>query len=61
MIFGKLETPSLSILRDRLDFKKFDSKLKISEVVGNVKQLHLEQDSHGAIFQAANWARSLSR
>jgi hypothetical protein len=55
MSFGHLETPSLADLRSRV--REIDApkgKLKISEVVGDVQQLHQVHENAGALFQVAS-------
>ena len=52
---GKLETPSLGELRDRVqsgEFKK--GKLTVREVVGDVQDLHTELSNARALFQVAS-------
>ena len=56
MVCGRLETPSLEDLR-RLALKSSSSRqgvLNVREVVGDVRQLHLEESAAGALFQVAS-------
>ena len=49
--FGKLEVPTLAELRS-LDLESYDSKIRIEEIVRNVRNLHKERKN--ATFQAAS-------
>jgi hypothetical protein len=54
-ICGKLETPSLGELRERvhtIDYKR--DKSAVSEVVADVQQLHANQSNAGSLFQVAS-------
>ncbi|BDD06717.1 hypothetical protein [Aureibacter tunicatorum] len=51
---GKLEIPALEALRKRVDLKVFAGKLKLSQVVANVQELHCDLENEGALFQAAS-------
>lgn len=51
---GKLSTPSLEELRTIVDIKKYESKIKISELVDDVIQLHCYKENNGALFQVAS-------
>jgi len=54
--FGRLETPSLEEFRKQMiDLKAtHQGKLKVSEIVGNVQNLHKAEENAGALFQAAS-------
>lgn len=52
---GRLETPSLAVLRSRVQREDPPKgKLRVSEVVGDVQKIHLEQANAGAFFQVAS-------
>ncbi|HEY9115913.1 MAG TPA: hypothetical protein VIN10_14535 [Bacteroidales bacterium] len=52
---GTLEIPSLSSLKQKApDLQGFSNKIKVSEVVGNVQNLHQDPDNAGAVFQVAS-------
>lgn len=52
---GILEVPTLSELRDAApDLGQFNGKIQVSEVVGNVQDLHAKIENEGALFQAAS-------
>jgi hypothetical protein len=53
-VFGKLETPTLAELRQRIDLSSYAAKISVEERVGNVQLIHQEPSNHGAIFQAAS-------
>lgn len=54
-VFGKLEVPTLEGLRNQEPLRKqYKSKIKVSEVVGNIQTFHQEKDNNGAFFQAAS-------
>ncbi|MEO2019062.1 MAG: hypothetical protein ABGZ53_32355, partial [Fuerstiella sp.] len=53
--YGHLETPALTDFRSRVrevDIPK--GTLKLSEVVGDVQQIHLAPENAGALFQVAS-------
>lgn len=53
--FGDLEVPTLNELRDRsTSLNLYNNKLQISEVVGNVQNLHCDKENEKALFQAAS-------
>ncbi|MCW1970136.1 MAG: hypothetical protein KIH69_018655 [Anaerolineae bacterium] len=53
--FGRLETPSLGELRQRVQNRpQPKGLLKIHEVVANVQQLHTAAENTGAFFQVAS-------
>lgn len=52
--FGKLEIPSLEELRNEINPDAYNSKIQISEIVGDVQSLHLEPENNGAFFQVAS-------
>jgi hypothetical protein len=52
--YGNLETPSLGDLRKLINLDDYNSKIKVSQVVGNVQTLHCEEENNGALFQAAS-------
>ena len=52
---GKLEVPTLSELRERNVLKKSgERKIKVSEVIGDVKEMHANPENKFAVFQAAS-------
>ncbi len=52
---GKLTTPSLANLRtDLTKYKNGQSRLKLKEIVGDVQQMHQDEENAGALFQAAS-------
>jgi hypothetical protein len=52
---GSLETPTLSELRQRLPKNPAESsKIKFSQISGNVQQLHKDSINKNAVFQAAS-------
>ncbi|TWT75054.1 hypothetical protein [Allorhodopirellula solitaria] len=53
--FGRLETPRLSELRDRVSKLTTEPICStIQEVVADVRRLHADQDNAGAVFQVAS-------
>lgn len=53
--YGELITPSLEELRDfSASLNDFKAKIKLSEVVGNVQNLHCVEENNGAFFQAGS-------
>jgi hypothetical protein len=55
MACGHLETPALADLRSRsLEVDAPKGRLKLSEVVGDVQQLHQAPENAGALFQVAS-------
>jgi hypothetical protein len=55
MHWGRLENPSLEELRGRVPQEKFgESRLKLSEVVADVQQLHIDRANENALFQVAS-------
>ena len=54
-IFGKLETPSLEELRSESSIiEKYRSKIKVSEVVGNIQTFHKEVSNINSVIQVAS-------
>ena len=52
---GKLEVPTLSELRERNVLRKSgERKIKVSEVIGDVKEMHANPENKFAVFQAAS-------
>lgn len=52
---GKLETPGLAELRERVTSGNYKSgRISLREVVGSVQDLHLDEPNAGALFQAAS-------
>lgn len=55
MTYGRLETPSLAELRERVRASKYEiGKLSLREIVANVQSLHIDQSNVGALFQVAS-------
>jgi hypothetical protein len=54
LVFGEFEVPSLEDLRRRTEGMSLQGTLRISEVTGDVKNLHQDPENHGALFQAAS-------
>lgn len=53
--YGRLEISTLKELkRSAPPIDIFNQSIKISEVVGNIQQLHQENENQGALFQAAS-------
>lgn len=52
--FGELEIVSLEKLREKLIQHKTKQKIKISEIVADVQELHCELNNKNALFQAAS-------
>lgn len=53
--FGRLETPSLAELRDRVQaITPHEGKLTVKEVVADVQDLHADPANKGALFQVAS-------
>ncbi|WP_220459111.1 hypothetical protein [Gelidibacter maritimus] len=54
-VFGSLETPSLEELRNESDLiNKYNSEIKISEIVGNIQNIHQEASNKNALIQVAS-------
>jgi len=52
---GRLETPSLGNLRQRLLSSEYQSgKISVREVIGNVQHLHADSSNAGSLFQVAS-------
>lgn len=52
---GQLEIPSLSDLKENSTlFEKYKGAIKLSEVIGNVRDFHKNSENAGALFQAAS-------
>jgi len=52
--FGELELISLSELRKNVIQNKTDKKIQVSEIVGDVQDLHCDLENENALFQAAS-------
>lgn len=53
--FGTLEIPTLSELKEKApDLSQYQDKIQISEVVGDVQELHCKPENTNALFQAAS-------
>lgn len=53
--WGRLETPSLSELRERVqNVKAASGRMSVREVVANVQDLHSNRENAGALFQVAS-------
>lgn len=53
-IAGKLETPSLAELRQRIKPIDETGKLKLQEIIADVQTLHVDPGNAGALFQVAS-------
>jgi hypothetical protein len=54
-IFGQLEMPSLGELKlEGAQPDTYDSKVRVSEEVGNIQAFHGDEENQGAMFQAAS-------
>ena len=54
-IYGELEIPSLEELRSQSHkLENYHSKIKISEVVGNIQTFHIEKSNNKSIIQVAS-------
>ncbi len=54
-VYGKLETPSLKELRERLNAARLPSgKLTVREIVAGAQELHADPSNAGALFQVAS-------
>lgn len=54
-VFGKLEIPSLEELRNQSDsLEKYHSKIKISETVGNIQNIHQDDTNKNSLIQVAS-------
>ena len=50
--YGKLETPSLAELKERIhDDQTTSGKLSLHEVVADVQRLHIDKSNTGSLFQ----------
>ncbi|PZD73814.1 hypothetical protein C1752_01860 [Acaryochloris thomasi RCC1774] len=55
MTCGRLETPTLSDLRAQVSrHRSVSGQLKLHEIVGDAKQLHIDVANAGALFQVAS-------
>lgn len=53
--FGKLETPSLAELRNRVHFSGYmKGKSSIREIVADVQSMHIKESNAGSLFQVAS-------
>ena len=52
--YGTLEIPKLEDLRIITSKTKYNSKIKISELVGDIQDIHKDYSNKGALFQAAS-------
>ena len=52
--FGKLEVPSLTDLRRKINLRDFKGQISLSETVANVGELHRSPENNRAVFQAAS-------
>lgn len=54
-IYGKFEIPSLAELREELrDLKYEESQIQLSEVVADVRQIHMDKENNRALVQVAS-------
>jgi len=54
MVCGRLETPSLAELRERVGSRARGGQLSVREVVANVQELHADMSNAGSLFQVAS-------
>jgi hypothetical protein len=55
MVYGRLETPSLAELRERVRTINYkEGKISLREIVANVQNLHIDQINSNALFQVAS-------
>ena len=54
-VFGKLEIPSLEELRNQINLtEKYHSKIKVSEVIGNIQAFHKDINNNNSLIQVAS-------
>lgn len=54
-LYGKFEIPSLAELREELrDLKYEESQIQLSEVVADVRQIHMDKENNRALVQVAS-------
>lgn len=54
-LYGKFEIPSLAELREELrDLKYEESQIQLSEVVADVRQIHMDKENNHALVQVAS-------
>ncbi len=53
-IYGRLEIPSLENLRRQIKIEKYHSKIKVSEVVGNIQAFHKDVSNNNSVIQVAS-------
>jgi hypothetical protein len=52
---GYLQVPTLLELKEQVpEFEKYDDEIKVSEVIANVQELHIDPENRGALFQVAS-------
>jgi len=55
MAFGRLETPTLATLRERVQSSENQGgKLSLREIIANVQELHADPSNAGSLFQVAS-------
>lgn len=55
MVYGRLETPSLAELRERVQASNYKTgQISLREIVANVQDLHVDQTNSAALFQVAS-------
>lgn len=52
---GELETPTVAELRARAGALRDTEPLKIREIVGDIRELHIDPANAGAMFQVASY------
>jgi hypothetical protein len=52
--YGQLEIPSLEELRKKENLDNYNDCIKVSEVVADVQELHIQHENNGATFQVAS-------
>ncbi len=53
-VHGKLEIPTLEHLRKKVEIGDYTGKIKVKEIVADVKKLHSNEENANALFQAAS-------
>lgn len=51
---GELEVSNLKSFQDRIDVTRYNSKIKLSEIITDVQSLHCDKNNQNALFQVAS-------